>query len=75
MMNGCQSLIILMIVLAAWKFRKLKHAATWMVVGVNLFNLVPELPGRSGAIQQSLKTVVKDDLPAVMLLKLSVLCI
>jgi hypothetical protein len=55
----CQALIIIMILLAAWKFRKLKHAATWLAIGVNIFNALLEPLGRSETIQQFLRTIVK----------------
>lgn len=55
----CQFLIIIMTLLAAWKFGKLRHAATWLAVGVNLFNLLLEPLGRSEAIQQFLRAMVK----------------
>ena len=55
----CQFIIILMIVLAAWKYRKLKHAATWLAIAVNLFNVLLEPLGRSESMQEFLKTIVK----------------
>jgi hypothetical protein len=50
----CQSLIIVMIILAAWKYGKFKHPATWLAVGVNLFNMLVEPLGRSEAVQEFL---------------------
>jgi hypothetical protein len=55
----CQFLIIAMILLAAWKFGKLRHSATWLAVGVNIVNLFLEPLGRSEWIQQFLKSVVQ----------------
>ena len=55
----CQAFIILMILLAAWKYQKLKHVATWLAVAVNLFNMLLEPLGRSEAVQEFLKTFVK----------------
>lgn len=55
----CQMLIILMILLAAWKYQKLKHFATWLAVGVNLFNMLLEPLGRSEVVQDILRSVVK----------------
>jgi hypothetical protein len=55
----CQSLIIVMIILAAWKYGKFKHPATWLAVGVNLFNMLVEPLGRSEAVQEFLKQFVK----------------
>ena len=55
----CQGLIILMILLAAWKYQKLGHIATWIAIGVNLFNMLLEPLGRSEAIQEFLKSFVK----------------
>lgn len=55
----CEGLIILMILLAALKYNKLKHPATWLAVGVNLFNMLLEPLGRSEAVQEFLKSVVK----------------
>ena len=54
-----QILILLMLFLAAWKYKKLKHAATWLCAGVNLFTLFLEPIGRSAAVQAFLKTIIK----------------
>jgi hypothetical protein len=48
-----------MIILAAWKYGKFKHPATWLAVGVNLFNMLVEPLGRSEAVQEFLKQFVK----------------
>lgn len=52
-------LIIAMLVLAAWKFDKLKHPATLLAVGVNLFNFLLEPLGRSKGVQSFLETIIK----------------
>jgi hypothetical protein len=52
-------LIISMILLAAWKYGKLKHPATFLALGVNLFIFLLEPLGRSVAVQHFLKTIIK----------------
>lgn len=54
-----QVLILAMIVLAAWKYVKLKHPATWLAIGVNLFIFLLEPLGKSKAIQSFLETIIK----------------
>jgi hypothetical protein len=54
-----QALIIGILLLGAWKYGKLKHAATWLAVAVNLFILLLEPLGRSVAVQLFLKTIIK----------------
>lgn len=54
-----QGLIMLMLLLGAWKYGKLKHPATYLALCVNLFIFLLEPIGRSGAIQQLLKAVIK----------------
>jgi hypothetical protein len=54
-----QAIIIGMLLLAAWKYNKLKHPATYLAVAVNLFILLLEPLGRSEAVQAFLKTVIK----------------
>ena len=54
-----QFLILAMIILAAFKYDKLKHPATFLAMGVNLFNFLLEPLGRSEAVQSFLKTIVK----------------
>jgi putative effector of murein hydrolase LrgA (UPF0299 family) len=46
-----QILIIGMLLLGARKYEKLKHSATWLAVGVNLFIFLLEPLGRSEAMQ------------------------
>ncbi len=52
-------IILAMLFLGAWKFNKLKHPATWIAAAVNLFNFFLEPIGRSTAVQEFLKTLLK----------------
>lgn len=54
-----QALIIGMIALAAWKLGKLRHPATYLAIGVNLFVLLLEPLGRSATVEAFLKAVIK----------------
>lgn len=54
-----QGLIIGMLLIAAWKYDKLKHGATYLALGVNLFILLLEPIGKSEAVQTFLKTMIK----------------
>lgn len=54
-----QLLIIGILYLAAWKYGKLKHPATIVAAGVNLFIFFLEPLGRSETIQLFLKTIIK----------------
>jgi len=54
-----QAIIIGMTIFAAKRFGKLKHPATYLAVGVNLFVLLMEPLGRSEAVQTFLKTFIK----------------
>lgn len=54
-----QILIIGMLLLGAWKYEKLKHPATWLAIGVNLFILFLEPIGRSEPVQMFLKALIK----------------
>ena len=54
-----QALIIGMLLFWAWKYDKLKHPATYLAVGVNIFIFLLEPIGRSEAVQQFLKAIVK----------------
>ena len=54
-----QVLIIGMLLFGAWKYSKLKHPATYLAVGVNLFILFLEPIGKSDAVQLFLKAFVK----------------
>lgn len=53
-----QVIIIGMLLFAAWKYDKLKHRATYLVVGVNLFIFLLEPLGRSPVVQNVLKTII-----------------
>jgi hypothetical protein len=48
-----------MLFFAAWKYTKLKHPATFLALGVNLFIFLLEPIGKSEAIQMFLKTFIK----------------
>lgn len=52
-------LILLMLFLAAWKFGKLKHPATWLAAFVNVFNFFLEPLGKSEPVQSFLKDLIK----------------
>ncbi|HTL09726.1 MAG TPA: hypothetical protein VL307_15745 [Chitinophagaceae bacterium] len=52
-------IIIGLVLLGAWKYRKLNHAATYLAIAVNVFIFFLEPIGRSTAVQHFLKTVVK----------------
>ncbi len=54
-----QILIIGMILIGAWKYGKLKHPATFLALGVNLFNFMLEPIGRSENMQLFLKALIK----------------
>jgi hypothetical protein len=54
-----QGLITAMLLFAAWKFRKLKHPATYLAIGVNLFNCLLEPIGKSRTVQSFLETIIK----------------
>ncbi|MFN8347351.1 MAG: hypothetical protein U0X91_20270 [Spirosomataceae bacterium] len=54
-----QILILTMLLLGAWKYQKLKHPATYLAVGINLFIFLLEPIGRSESVQLFLKTVIK----------------
>ena len=54
-----QALIIGMILFTAWKFGKVRHPATYLAVGVNLFVLLLEPIGRSEMVQSFLKTFIR----------------
>lgn len=54
-----QGLLIGMIVLAAWKFGTLRHPATYIAIGVNLFVCLLEPLGRSATVVAFLKALIK----------------
>jgi hypothetical protein len=54
-----QLLIIAMLLLGAWKYRKLKHPATYLAVAINLFIFLLEPIGKSENVQMLLKALIK----------------
>jgi len=54
-----QVVIIGMLLLSAWKYGKLKHPATYLALGVNLFVFLLEPIGKSETVQLFLRAVVK----------------
>jgi hypothetical protein len=54
-----QVLIMGMLLLGAWKYGKLKHPATYLALGVNLFIFLLEPIGRSESVQLFLKALIK----------------
>lgn len=54
-----QLIIIAMLFAGAWKYKKLRHPATFLALGVNLFVVLLEPLGRSETIQHFLKLVIK----------------
>ncbi len=54
-----QFLILAMLLLVSWKYGKLKHPATLLAAGVNIFVLFLEPIGRSGAVQAFMTAVIK----------------
>ncbi len=54
-----QAIIIVMLLLAAWKYGKLNHPATLLTLAVNIFILFLEPIGRSAGVQSLLKAVIK----------------
>jgi len=53
------AIIIGLTLWAARRFGRINHPATWLAVGVNLFNLLFEPIGRSPAIQALLRAAIK----------------
>lgn len=54
-----QFIILAMILVAAWKYSKLKHPATWLAIAVNLFIFLLEPLGRSKTVQLFLENIIK----------------
>lgn len=54
-----QMLIIGMLLFGAWKYNKLKHPATFLALGVNIFVLFLEPIGKSEYVQVFLKSFIK----------------
>lgn len=58
-MIATEAIIITLLMLSAWKYGKLKHAATWLAVAVNVFNLLYEPIGKSETVQVFIKSLIK----------------
>ncbi len=55
----CQLIIIGLILVAAWRYKKFKHPATWLAVAVNLFTMLLLEPlGRSPRVQAILTQLI-----------------
>jgi hypothetical protein len=54
-----QGIIIGLLLLATWKYKKWNHPATWLALCVNLFIFLLEPLGRSEVVQDFLKAVIK----------------
>lgn len=57
--NFTQILIIGMLLFGAWKYDKLKHPATYLALGVNIFIFFMEPIGKSETVQLFLKAIIK----------------
>lgn len=54
-----EMIIIALLLLGALKYKKITHPATYLALGVNLFNCLIEPLGKSESIQALLKSIVK----------------
>jgi len=54
-----QTIIIALTLGAAWKFGTLRHPATYLAIGVNIFICFLEPIGRSAAVQTFLRSILK----------------
>jgi hypothetical protein len=54
-----QFIILALLLLGAWKYKKLSHPATYLAVAVNIFILLIEPLGRSTSVQAFLNAVFK----------------
>lgn len=54
-----QVIIITMIVLTAWKYQKLKHAATYLAIGINILCCFLVPIGKSPFVQNLLEAMIK----------------
>lgn len=54
-----QIIIIGLTLLAAWKYKKLKHPATYLIVGINIYTCFLEPLGKSQVVQTFLETFIK----------------
>ena len=52
-------IIVILTLLAAKKFGKFKHPATYLAVGINLYIFLMEPLGRSETVQSILNTFIK----------------
>lgn len=57
--NLTQAIILLLLLLTAWKFKKLKHPATYLALGINIFIFFLEPIGKSTGVQTFLKTILQ----------------
>lgn len=55
----CQVIILALLFLGAWKYKKLKHPATYLALGINLFIFLLEPIGKSETVQAFLRAIVK----------------
>jgi len=53
-------IIIALGLMTAWKYRKLKHPATYLILGVNFFNCLVGIIGRNETIQILLENIIKE---------------
>lgn len=54
-----QTVIIVLIFLSAWKYKKLKHPATWLAIVVNIISAFLDPIGKSEWVQEFLKAMIK----------------
>lgn len=54
-----EALIIGMLLMAAFKYKKITHPATWLAMAVNIFNCFIEPIGKQEAVQAFIKSMVK----------------
>jgi len=54
-----QAIIIGLALLAAWKYKKLKHPATYLILVVNIYTCFLEPLGKSEFVQNTLTTLIK----------------
>jgi len=52
-------IIIALSLITAWKYGKLKHSATFLIIGVNLFNCLVGVIGKNKTIQVLLEDIIK----------------
>lgn len=54
-----QGIVIVLLLLAAWKYKKLRHPATYLAVVVNIYVCFLEPLGRSPVVEHFLRTMIK----------------